>query len=52
MVRPELIEAFRKALRHVEESERLHPDDPSLLELKKFIARTIAELELQQKTAA
>jgi hypothetical protein len=42
----DLIDLLEEALKRVESVEALSPDDPALLELKRSIVRTIAELEI------
>jgi len=41
-----LIELLKETLERLGSSEDLMPDDPTLLELKSSIVRTIAELEV------
>jgi hypothetical protein len=47
--RPTLIETLRRSLSQIEEREKLRPNDPSLLELKRSILRTIAELQVEDR---
>jgi hypothetical protein len=44
----DLIELLQKTLRRVEEVEKLKPDDPALLRLKRHILRAIANLKVAQ----
>jgi hypothetical protein len=46
--RLDLVELLQKTLKQVEEVEKLSPDDPALLQLKRHILRAIAELKVAQ----
>ena len=50
----DLIELLEETLKRLESVEALSPNDPALLELKRSIVRTIAELEIlkQEKSDA
>jgi hypothetical protein len=43
-----VVEVLQETLERVESTEALQADDPNLLELKKHIARTIAELQMRK----
>jgi len=49
---PELIELLRKTLEHLERDEELSPNDAALLELKRTILCTIADLTRMKHKAA
>ena len=40
---PELIKALRETLKHIE--QEWSPDDPTLMELKRWIVRALADME-------
>ena len=42
---PSLVDVLRSALKRLEHNEELTPDDPRLVELRRSLLRTIAELE-------
>lgn len=42
----DLIDVLRSTLAQLEKSQDIAPDDPSLVELRNSIVRTIAELEI------
>jgi len=42
-----LLEVLRSTLERAEESQKLAPDEPALKDLKRSLARTIAELDLR-----
>lgn len=47
--RPTLIETLRRTVEQIEEREKIHSDDPSLIELKRSVIRRIAELETEDQ---
>jgi hypothetical protein len=47
--RPTLVETLRRTVEQIEEREKIHPDDPSLIELKRSVIRKIAELEIERR---
>lgn len=49
---PTLIELLRSTLRRLEESQGVDPNDPTMIEFKNSILRSIAELELRRQDAA
>jgi hypothetical protein len=48
----EMIGLLRSTLTHLERAEDLDPNDPTVVEFKTSILRSIAELELTQPRAA
>jgi hypothetical protein len=49
---PSLVDLLRSTLRRLVESDNLDPNDPTFMELKSTILRSIAELELRRQEAA
>ena len=43
---PDLIDLLRQTLEQLERTEDLHPDDPTLIELKRSLVTAIAELKI------
>jgi hypothetical protein len=49
---PMLIELLRSTLRRLEESQGVDPNDPTMIEIKNSILRSITELEVRRQDAA
>jgi hypothetical protein len=49
---PGLITALQSTLKQLEETEEMAPEDPALLELKRSIARILAEMEIKKASTA
>ncbi len=49
---PSLVSLLRSTLQRLEESANIDPRDPTFMELKSTILRSIAELELRRQEAA
>ncbi len=49
---PGLITALQSTLKQLEETEEMGPEDPALLELKRSIARVLAEMEIKKASTA
>ncbi len=49
---PALITALQSTLTQLEQTEEMGPEDPALLELKRSIARILAEMEIKKASTA
>jgi hypothetical protein len=49
---PGLITVLQSTLKQLEQTEEMGPEDPALLELKRSIARILAEREIKKASTA
>jgi len=51
-IRADLVHILRETLKHLEQTDDLSPNDPTLIELKRHIVRVLAELKIARNGRA